>query len=82
MRSRPMGPASQPIGLGTWDLRERTCVRMVEHALRLGYRHIDTAQMYENERDVVDGMRASGIKRDEVFSHLGDLAHAFLAARS
>ena len=55
------------IGLGTWELRGRTCARLVEQALRLGYRHIDTAQIYENERDVGDGSRASGIKRDDVF---------------
>jgi 2,5-diketo-D-gluconate reductase B len=55
------------IGLGTWDLRERTCVRMVEHALRLGYRHIDTAEMYGNEREVGEGLRASGVPRDQVF---------------
>jgi diketogulonate reductase-like aldo/keto reductase len=35
--------------------------------LRLGYRHIDTAQLYENEREVGEGLRASGIKRDDVF---------------
>ena len=55
------------IGLGTWDLRERTCVRMVEQALRLGYRHIDTAEMYGNEREVGEGLRASGIPREQVF---------------
>jgi 2,5-diketo-D-gluconate reductase B len=55
------------IGLGTWDLRERTCVRMVEQALRLGYRHIDTAEMYGNEREVGEGLRASGIPRAQVF---------------
>ena len=55
------------IGLGTWELRGRTCARLVEQALRLGYRHIDTAQVYENEREVGDGVRASGVKRDEVF---------------
>jgi 2,5-diketo-D-gluconate reductase B len=55
------------IGLGTWELRGRTCARLVEQALKLGYRHIDTAQAYENERDVGDGVRASGIKRDDVF---------------
>jgi 2,5-diketo-D-gluconate reductase B len=55
------------IGLGTWDLRERTCVRMVEQALRLGYRHIDTAEMYGNEREVGEGIRASGIPRAQVF---------------
>src|SRR3954454_17066976 len=55
------------IGLGTWNLRGSTCVRMVEQALRLGYRHIDTAEMYDNEREVGEGLRASGIERDEVF---------------
>ena len=55
------------LGLGTWDLRGRTCARMVEEALRLGYRHIDTAEMYDNEREVGEGLHASGIKRGEVF---------------
>ena len=55
------------IGLGTWELRGRTCARLVEQAVRLGYRHIDTAQVYENEREVGEGLRASGIKRDDVF---------------
>jgi diketogulonate reductase-like aldo/keto reductase len=55
------------IGLGTWELRGRTCARLVEQALRLGYRHVDTAQVYENEREVGDGVRASGVRRDDVF---------------
>jgi len=55
------------LGLGTWDLRGRTCTRIVEHALRIGYRHIDTAEMYDNEREVGEGLRASGIKRSDVF---------------
>ena len=55
------------LGLGTWELRGRTCTRIVEQALRLGYRHIDTAEMYDNERQVGEGLRASGLKRDEVF---------------
>ncbi|MDQ8726327.1 aldo/keto reductase [Bradyrhizobium sp. LHD-71] len=55
------------IGLGTWELRGRTCARIVEQALRLGYRHIDTAQMYDNEREVGEGLRASGVPRDDVF---------------
>ncbi len=55
------------IGLGTWELRGRTCARIVEQALKLGYRHIDTAQVYENEREVGEGLRASGIRRDDVF---------------
>ncbi len=55
------------IGLGTWDLRGRTCARLVEQALRLGYRHIDTAEMYDNEREVGEGLRGCDIKRDEIF---------------
>jgi diketogulonate reductase-like aldo/keto reductase len=55
------------IGLGTWELRGRTCARIVEEALRIGYRHIDTAEMYNNETEVGEGLRASGVPRDEVF---------------
>jgi 2,5-diketo-D-gluconate reductase B len=55
------------IGLGTWELRGRACARLVEQAVRLGYRHIDTAQIYENEREVGEGLHASGIRRDDVF---------------
>ena len=55
------------IGLGTSGLRGQTCARIVEQALKLGYRHIDTAQAYENEREVGEGLRASGIKRDDLF---------------
>ena len=53
------------VGLGTWALRGRDCARLVEQAIRIGYRHIDTAQMYDNEREVGEGVRASG-KRNEV----------------
>jgi 2,5-diketo-D-gluconate reductase B len=55
------------LGLGTWDLRGRSCARVVEQALRLGYPHVDTAEMYDNEREVGEGLRASGVKRDSVF---------------
>jgi diketogulonate reductase-like aldo/keto reductase len=55
------------IGLGTWNLRGSSCVRMVEQALLLGYRHVDTAEMYDNEREVGEGLRASGLARGEVF---------------
>jgi len=55
------------IGLGTWELRGRSCARIVAQAVKLGYRHFDTAQIYENEREVGEGIRASGIKRDDVF---------------
>jgi 2,5-diketo-D-gluconate reductase B len=55
------------IGLGTWDLRGRTCARVVEQALRLGYRHVDTAEMYDNEREVGEGLHASGVRRHDIF---------------
>jgi 2,5-diketo-D-gluconate reductase B len=55
------------LGLGTWELRGRNCARIVEQALRLGYRAIDTAEMYDNERDVGQGLHASGVRRDQIF---------------
>ena len=61
------GASIPAIGLGTWDLRGRTCVRMVEAALRLGYRHVDTAEMYGNESEVGEGLRAANMKREEIF---------------
>ena len=53
------------VGLGTLFLKDAVCTEMVTAALKTGYRHIDTAQMYGNEHDVGDGVRASG-KRAEV----------------
>ena len=55
------------IGLGTWDLRGKTCAKMVEEALKLGYRHIDTAAMYGNERETGRAVAASGVPRDELY---------------
>jgi diketogulonate reductase-like aldo/keto reductase len=55
------------IGFGTMTLKEDLCVELVEAALHLGYRHLDTAQMYGNEREVGSGLRGSGLKREEVF---------------
>jgi 2,5-diketo-D-gluconate reductase B len=52
------------VGLGTWSLRDPA--RTTEQAIRTGYRHIDTAQMYGNEAAVGQGVRASGVKRGEV----------------
>ena len=55
------------LGLGTWRLSGEGCVRAVERALALGYRHVDTAQMYANEGEVGRGIRNSGVDREEVF---------------
>ena len=55
------------IGLGTWELRGQECRRVVREALELGYRHIDTAAMYENEFEVGSGLVDSGVNRSDVF---------------
>jgi diketogulonate reductase-like aldo/keto reductase len=52
------------VGLGTWTLRGSDCARLTEQAIRIGYRHIDTAQMYDNEREVGEGVRASGLRAE------------------
>jgi 2,5-diketo-D-gluconate reductase B len=61
------GARIQLLGLGTWDLRGKSCASMVEQSLGLGYRHLDTAAMYRNEEAVGEGLRASGVPRDDVF---------------
>jgi diketogulonate reductase-like aldo/keto reductase len=61
------GESVPALGLGTWRLSGQECVRAVEHALALGYRHIDTAQMYANEGEVGRGIRNSGVGREDVF---------------
>jgi diketogulonate reductase-like aldo/keto reductase len=55
------------IGFGTWRLGGETCARAVAEALRIGYRHIDGAAGYGNEDRVGEGIRASGVSRDEIF---------------
>jgi 2,5-diketo-D-gluconate reductase B len=66
-QSTPANGANIPLlGLGTWDIRGDVCKRIVEQAIRLGYRHVDTAQAYENEREVGEGIRNSGIPRDQI----------------
>lgn len=62
------GGASIPaLGFGTYRLSEDEAQRMVGEALSVGYRHIDTAQMYRNETGVGRGIRDSGVHRDEIF---------------
>lgn len=55
------------IGLGTWPLTGPQCSEVVADAIDIGYRHIDTAQMYKNEAEVGAGIERSGIDRTEVF---------------
>lgn len=54
-------------GLGTYKLEANDSARIVSEAARLGYRHFDTAQMYQNEAEVAAGIRDAGLKRAEVF---------------
>ncbi len=55
------------LGFGTWQLENGSAQPLVEQALAIGYRHIDTAQAYRNERDVGAALAASGIPRDAIF---------------
>jgi diketogulonate reductase-like aldo/keto reductase len=61
------GASIPVIGFGTWPMKGEECVRAVTAAIEAGCRHIDTAAGYENERDVGDAIRASGIPREEIF---------------
>ena len=55
------------IGVGTWTLRGETARQNVRLALEAGFRHIDTAQGYENEAEVGQGIADSGVPRSEIF---------------
>jgi 2,5-diketo-D-gluconate reductase B len=55
------------LGLGTWRLEGERCREVVEAALELGYRHVDTAQAYGNERQVGAAIEAADVDREDVF---------------
>jgi len=55
------------LGLGTYRNRDDQCVESVRTALEMGYRHVDTASMYRNERAVGEGLAAAGVDREDVF---------------
>ena len=55
------------VGLGTWQLTGQECYETVSTALELGYRHVDTAQLYDNEREVGRAIADSEVDRDDVF---------------
>src|SRR4029453_17346929 len=65
------------IGLGTSNLAN--CSGVVATALKLGYRHLDTAWKYGSERGVGDGMRASGVPRNDIFL-CTKVSHEYLRA--
>jgi len=61
------GGAMPVLGLGTFQSGGDACRRAVSAALAIGYRHIDTARMYENEQEVGKGIKDSGVPRDQLF---------------
>lgn len=67
-RKLPNGYEIPILGYGTWRTPDgETAVKSVAEALRVGYRHIDTAARYENEKSVGEGIRQSGVDRSEIF---------------
>ena len=55
------------LGLGTWFIPDAQAAEAVRTAVSLGYRHIDTAQAYENEAGVGEGVRTCGLPREQIF---------------
>lgn len=68
MRTVAANGASIPaLGFGTYGLNGQACVGMVSAALGMGYRHVDTAPIYENEESIGGGLRNSGVPRESIF---------------
>src|SRR5215210_1214067 len=61
------GTTVPKLGFGTWQIEGRACQEAVEDALAIGYRHVDTARAYGNEREVGRGLEAAGLPRRELF---------------
>ena len=61
------GRAIPQLGLGVWQVADEIAADVVRTAIDTGYRHVDTARIYDNEAGVGAGIRASGIDRDELF---------------
>ena len=55
------------LGLGTWLISDNDAVQAVKDAVKIGYRHIDTAQAYQNENGVGKGIKECGVKREDIF---------------
>lgn len=62
-----LGEKIPALGFGTWQLKGDQAREMVAAALDLGYRHLDTAQLYANETEVGQGLRDSGVPRKDIF---------------
>jgi 2,5-diketo-D-gluconate reductase A len=72
------GHAIPQLGFGVYQIDPADTAHAVSTALEIGYRHVDTAQMYRNEKGVGDAVRASGLDRGDIFitSKLDNGAHA------
>mmetsp|Transcript_32197 Transcript_32197/g.95881 ORF Transcript_32197/g.95881 Transcript_32197/m.95881 type:complete len:322 (+) Transcript_32197:69-1034(+) len=55
------------VGIGTWQYNSSTTSRAVAEAFKLGYRHVDTALIYQNQKGVAEALRRSGLRREEYF---------------
>ena len=68
MQYLDLGGGKMPaLGLGTWPMSGAGCERAVRQALEIGYRHIDTAEMYRNETEIGRAVAASGVPRTDIF---------------
>ncbi len=63
----PGGGRMPLLGFGTWQIKGAAATEAVGHALAAGYRHLDTATVYGNEKQVGAGLAGSGVARDDVF---------------
>jgi 2,5-diketo-D-gluconate reductase A len=65
------------LGFGVFQIEPKDTAKAVSHALEIGYRHVDTAEMYGNEKEVGEAIRSSGLDREDVFvtSKLNNGAH-------
>lgn len=61
------------LGFGVFQIEPHETAAAVKTALEIGYRHIDTAEMYGNEKGVGRGIRDAGVDRADVFIHRGDI---------
>lgn len=80
----PGSVAIPQLGLGVWQVPKEDTEGVVAHALQTGYRHIDTAAAYQNERGVGAAIAASGLPRDEVFvtTKVWNAAHGYDEAKA
>jgi len=77
------GRSAPRLGFGTWQIDQQVAAGVVETALQTGYRSIDTAAIYGNEKEVGEGLRQSGVAREDIFvaTKLWNDRHGYDTAR-